>query len=89
VQFDLLVSELNGVGANMINQTLVTSPDSGAIKVLAATPSATIPAGGSLTIPMTLMFSKFPSGGLNLALTVNAIDVAGNIVTGIGTARVN
>ena len=89
VQFDLLVSEKNGVGANMIQQSLVPSPDSGAIKVLAASPTATIPAGGSLTIPMTLMFSKFPSGGLDLALTVSAMDVAGNVVNGIGTVRVN
>jgi hypothetical protein len=89
VQFDLIVSEANGVGANMIGQSLVTSPDSGAIKAVGAAPSATIPAGGSLVIPMTLMFSKFPGGGLTLALTVNAIDVAGNIVTGIGTVRVN
>ena len=89
VQFNVIVSESAGVGANMINQTLVTSPDSGSIKVVASAPSSTIPAGGSLTIPMTLMFSKFPGGGLTLALTVNALDVAGNIVTGIGTVRVN
>jgi hypothetical protein len=89
VAFDLIVSELAGVGASMIGQSLVTSPDSGSIKVVASSPGATIPAGGSLTIPMTLLFSKFPSGGLTLALTVNAIDVAGNIVTAIGTVRVN
>lgn len=89
VSFEVIVTEKSGVSANMINQTLVGSPDLGPLKVQASAPSATIPAAGSLTIPMTLLFAQFPPGGTTMALTVNALDVAGNIVTGIGVVRIN
>lgn len=88
--FNLVVSEWAGVSCNMISQTLVASPNPGGVKVRGAAPSATIPGRASITIPMTMVYQKAPFGGsMTVAITVNVIDVSGNVQSSVGTVRVN
>ena len=88
--FDVIVSEWAGVSCNMISQTLVASPDPGSLKVRGSASSATIPGRARISIPMTVVYAKSPAGGsMTVAITVNVIDANGNLLSSIGTVRVN
>lgn len=88
--FDVIIQESGGVSCNMISQALVAAPDPGNIRVRATAPSAAIGAGGSLRFPMTIVYTKVPSGGsMIVSLTVNVLDARGNMMSAIGIVRVN